>query len=161
MSELVDIKGYEGLYQVSKEGKVYSIKSGRYLTGSVDMDGYGSVGLRKNGRTKRVKTHRLVASTFIPNPENKPQVNHKDEDKNNNHYSNLEWSTQSENILHRFDKGCPKERKVIKEGIWKTPAGDFKSSVVAAKANGLPDDKAVTRKCRSTSDKFKDWELIL
>ena len=100
-----DIEGYEGLYQVSNDGKVRSLnyrqtgqkKKMKLLKNS---RGYMRVDLCKNGKVKTFKVHRLVAQTFIPNPQNKPQVNHIDENKANNCMWNLEWTTAKENINH-------------------------------------------------------------
>lgn len=69
------------------------------------MDGYLGVVLCKNGKTKLIAVHRLVAMHFIPNPENKPQVNHKNGVKNDNAAENLEWVTQSENMKHAVKTG--------------------------------------------------------
>lgn len=96
------IEGYEGLYQVSTEGQVRSLgnnksRKTKILKQSTDSSGYKQIGLHKNGKCKTYLVHRLVAQTFIPNPNNLPQVNHKDEDKINNHVSNLEWCTQEYN----------------------------------------------------------------
>lgn len=88
-----DIKDYEGLYQVSSFGRVKSFYTNRILKGSEDSWGYLQVKLYKNGIKSNKKMHRLVAQSFIPNPENKPEVNHIDENKTNNKLSNLEWST--------------------------------------------------------------------
>lgn len=91
-----DIQGYEGLYMVSSYGRVRGIsnKLGR-KTGFMVLgrrhDGYIKVRLCKNSVAVDYNVHRLVAIAFIPNPENLPQVNHKDEDKANNHVENLEW----------------------------------------------------------------------
>lgn len=97
-----DIEGYEGLYQVSNLGRVKRVKTGRILKGCKDRYGYGYllVSLYKNGSQSTKRIHRLVAQAFIPNPENKPEVNHIDENKTNNMISNLEWSTSKENINH-------------------------------------------------------------
>lgn len=108
-----DIPGYEGIYKVSSYGVVVAYsktwESGRWLTRkhpekemkfSMDRKGYWIVGLRKNKSQKMWKVHRLVAIAFIPNPENKLQVNHKDTNKLNNHVDNLEWSTSGENMQH-------------------------------------------------------------
>lgn len=95
-----DIKGYEGLYQVSNLGRVKRVTTGRILKGSKDSIGYLRVNLHKNNIPSTEKVHRLVAEAFIPNLENKPQVNHRDEDKTNNMASNLEWMTAKENINH-------------------------------------------------------------
>ena len=70
-----------------------------------DRYGYLVVTLRRDGAMKLCKTHRLVAQAFIPNPENKPQVNHIDGNKLNNNFDNLEWCTALENIKHAVDKG--------------------------------------------------------
>ena len=86
-----DIEGYEGLYQVSNLGRVYSKKTNRFLTMKKGNHGYERVALFKDGKQKFYLKHRLVAQAFIPNPDNLPEVNHKDEDKSNNCVSNLEW----------------------------------------------------------------------
>ena len=105
------IPGYEGLYEVSNKGRVKSLerdiicKNGvkrhykeRIMNGSLDTRGYLQVSLGNNkGERKFLWVHQIVATTFIPNPENKPQVNHKDEVKTNNCVDNLEWMTAKEN----------------------------------------------------------------
>lgn len=92
-----DIKGYEGLYAVTECGKVWSYRSKKFLT-PYNVVGYHYVDLRNKGVRKQFRVHRLVAEAYIPNPENKPQINHKDENKINNHVSNLEWVTAKENV---------------------------------------------------------------
>ena len=105
-----DIKGYEGLYQVSNMGRIKSIDRyvprkngklqhvyGKIMTSFDNGRGYKQVYLTKNSITKAHSVHRLVANAFIPNPDNLPQVNHKDEDKANNRVDNLEWCTQKYN----------------------------------------------------------------
>ena len=91
-----DIKGYEGLYQVSDLGNVKSLKNNKILKPSLGE--YKKVILYKNKKTKTCAIHRLVAETFLDNPEKKPQVNHKDENKHNNNVNNLEWCTHQENM---------------------------------------------------------------
>ena len=95
-----DIEEYEGLYQVSNLGRVKRITTGRVLKSGKSKGGYPYVVLYKNNIASTKTVHRLVAQTFIPNPDNKPQVNHIDEDKTNNMVSNLEWMTSKENINH-------------------------------------------------------------
>ena len=102
MENWKDIKGYEGLYMVSDQGRVRSLPrattKGRILKPIKLRDGYLYVVLSKNGKHKRMAIHRLVALVFISNPDNKPQVNHKSEVKTQNNVENLEWVTPSENI---------------------------------------------------------------
>lgn len=86
-----DIKGYEGLYAITPEGEVYGYKRRRFLKPASEKNGYLRVCLCRDGEMKWYLVHRLVAEAFIPNPENLPQVNHKDENKTNNCLQNLEW----------------------------------------------------------------------
>lgn len=100
-----EILGYEGKYEVSTLGQVKSTKSGKLLAPQLGGNGYYKVGLRKDGDKIRHMLHRLVATTFVLNPHNKPQVNHIDGNKLNNDACNLEWVTASENSQHAFDTG--------------------------------------------------------
>lgn len=103
-----DIEGYEGLYQVSNQGRVRIIKERKL---SIDKNGYNTVMLVNNGQRKLCKVHRLVAKAFIDNSEFKTQVNHIDGDKSNNKSDNLEWVTPSENTLHSYKMGLAKSSK--------------------------------------------------
>ena len=104
---------YESDYQISTFGRVKSIKDGRerILKPSVDKDGYLQIALSKNGNVKKFKIHRLVAPAFIPNPDGKSQINHRDGNKMNNHVDNLEWNTDRENNLHAIKTGLRKYQK--------------------------------------------------
>ena len=103
-----DIKEYEGLYQVSNLGRIKSLpRNGtvqvvKILNPCKDTYGYLRIKLSKNNKAKKYQVHRLVAQAFIPNPENKPQVNHLDGNKLNNYYKNLEWCTNGENQIHSY-----------------------------------------------------------
>ena len=104
------IKGFEGLYEISNAGNIRSFHSreAKTLKTWESKNGYIQVGLHKNGKLHAKLVHRLVASTFIPNPQNKPQVNHIDGDKTNNKIDNLEWCTAKENVQHAYDTGLHK-----------------------------------------------------
>lgn len=93
-----DIKGYEGLYFVTSCGKVWSYKKKSFLKPYVSNWGYLRVNLYGGSvKMKHESVHRLVAIAYIPNPNNYPQVNHKDENKRNNSANNLEWMTAKQN----------------------------------------------------------------
>jgi len=103
-----DIKGFEGRYQVSDDGQVRSLigESPIILKQTISKVGYARVGLfLRDSYQKKKAVHRLVAQAFIPNPQNKPQVNHKNGVKLDNCVTNLEWNTSSENIKHSFATG--------------------------------------------------------
>ena len=107
------IKGYEGLYEVSNLGRVKSLNRYHHrheniLKNKITKDGYYETTLVKNGKSKFIRSHRLVALTFIDNPLNKTEVNHKDGNKLNNFVGNLEWVTSSENQLHAYRTGLQK-----------------------------------------------------
>ena len=112
-----DVVGFEGLYKVSNKGNVFSVGrrdsrgrkcGGRILKPTRTRNGYLKVDLHNNGKRKTKHIHRLVAETFIPNPESLPQINHIDEVKDNNNVENLEWCTSKDNINH----GTSIERRI-------------------------------------------------
>lgn len=92
-------------YQVSNLGRIKSLRSNKILQNVLGTDEYFKVCLHKDKKQYNKLIHRLVAETFIPNPENKPQVNHKNGNKLDNNINNLEWCTISENTQHSFDNG--------------------------------------------------------
>lgn len=103
-----DIAGYEGLYQVSTFGRVKSFARGKkILKVALRRNGYLIANLLKNGQRKQPLIHRLVAKAFIPNPQNKPEVNHI-YSRFSNHVDCLEWATSSENQLHAVRTGLKK-----------------------------------------------------
>lgn len=105
-----DIEGYEGLYQVSNLGRV--MRNGRTLKPNIVGRGYEAVSLCKNANVTKVLVHRLVAKTFIDNPNNYAQVNHIDENKRNNIVENLEWCTNEYNIAYGT-RGLSYSKRII------------------------------------------------
>lgn len=120
-----DIRGYEGLYQVSNLGRIKSlnynhrnIEQVRKL--DISNKGYPCILLSKNGKHKKRSVHRIVAETFIPNLGNLPQVNHIDGNKQNNNVNNLEWVTNGENEKHAYDMNLKKKNCGKKNGMAKS-----------------------------------------
>lgn len=99
----VEMSNHPG-FKCTTDGVIIG-KRGKPLKGHIDRCGYHEVLLSENGKTNQYRVHRLVAETFLPNPSNLPCVNHKDGNKLNNHISNLEWCTKSENIKHSYKNG--------------------------------------------------------
>ena len=121
-----EIPGFEGLYQVSNYGEIRSTPrrgtAGGVMKGHVDQKGYINITLRKDGMQYTQKLHRLIAITFIPNPHNYPEINHKDENKQNNRVDNLEWCTTSYNHEYgtrtlRASIRCGKPIRCIETGV--------------------------------------------
>ncbi len=153
------IFGYDGLYEISSFGQVKSFyikQSGRngflgnepYKIISQRERGKGYLGvlLSKNFAGKTYSVHRLVAEAFIPNPENKPMVNHKNGIKTDNSVTNLEWMTNSENIQHAFNNKLIKSnygsdhhgaRPIIQMDILGNEINTFETAVSAEKNTGI------------------------
>lgn len=122
-----DIKGYEGLYQISNFGSVKSLSRVICNNGGIytinekilkpsNNGGYLQVVLQKDSKIKTIKVHRLVAEAFILNPEGKPQVNHINGIKGDNTVDNLEWSSIKENVQHAWLNGLNKPNNGAKNG---------------------------------------------
>lgn len=127
-----DIKGYEGLYAVTEDGRVWSHRRQIFLKEGKTKAGYLNVVLCKNGKAKTFLVHRLVAQTYITNPLELPEINHKDENKENNSINNLEWCDRKYNINYgsRNDK--------VRKAIYCVELNRvFESQMAAAKELGL------------------------
>lgn len=129
-----DIPEYEGLYQASTLGRIRSVDrlvpginghfkqlKGIILNQTTAGRGYASVMLSKNGVTKRWNVHRLIALTFIPNPDRLPEINHKDEDKTNNIWTNLEWCDSKYNANYGHRNINQVNTKLKKKGLLASP----------------------------------------
>lgn len=104
----IPVVGYEGVYEVTDTGLVYSAKSKKYLSQKKRLDGYMEVNLWNKGTSESKLVHRLVAEAFVPNELNLPQVNHKDENRSNNNAWNLEWC----NAKYNSNYGTNRKRGV-------------------------------------------------
>jgi len=97
-------------YILTTERRVYSTTTGKEIKQRPDACGYPCFTAGKKGKRRRVRTHIVIAKTFIPNPEGKPEVNHKDSDRTNANVNNLEWVTRKENVKHSFKYGKKNNR---------------------------------------------------
>ena len=146
MEEWRPVEGFEGIYEVSNLGRVRNIKKGgRLMTPQKVAHGYIQIRLHKNGEKTQWLLHRLVAKAFIPNPENKEQVNHKDLDKSHNTVDNLEWVTRDENLQHaeKFKPWCTRRNS------WRDGAPEDKPNYTAnlwrSKVRPLREHKGLTQ----------------
>ncbi len=159
MEEWKDIKGYEGLYQVSNEGRVKSLdhtivcdngkgvatkkQKGKILRSFSRKLTYQTVGLSKGGKEKHYQVHRLVAEAFIDNPDNLPCVNHKDENPSNNVWTNLEWCTHQYNMNYgtcqqrKSEKMKGKTKKVYQYTLNGELVGKYVSVEEASRKNNV------------------------
>lgn len=114
--EYIKYKNKNTIYMISNSGRVKNIISNKILSGHLDSKGYKIFNLVIENKRYDFKAHRLVAIAFIPNPENKPEVNHIDGNKENNWDWNLEWATSAENVQHAYDTGLMENSIINKHG---------------------------------------------
>ena len=134
-----DVVGYEDLFAITEDGQIWSKRSNRFLKLNM-LNGYLAHVTKIGGRTGKnvvLKAHRLVAKAYIPNPENKPYVNHKDGNKLNNNVDNLEWCTAKENSQHAYAMGLAKAASGADSPCAKLTAED----VLFIRTNYKPYDK--------------------
>ena len=191
-----DVVGYEGLYKVSNLGRVRSfdwkiiitgvqkqpvdgIRKGRILNPSENPKGYFDVTLHKDKKPKRVRVHRLVAQAFIPNPENKPYIDHINTIRTDNRVQNLRWATQKENCNNKLTrkhiseakigKKYSEERKMnmrenspLKMRVMCVETGIiYKSAMEAGRQTGIPQGN-ISSACRGERGKAGGyrWKLV-
>ena len=121
-----DIQGYEGLYMVSNQGRVKSIRGNRVLKKRLTYDGYVKVTLTVDYKAVDKRVHRLVAEAFVPNPNKLETVNHIDGNKENNDARNLEWCDRHEQMQHAYRLGLKKPLAGVKNPIAKLTEDDIR-----------------------------------
>ena len=152
-------EGQETDYSVSTEGEVRKDTTNYILSQSSQQD-YKFVGLIINGKQKRMRVHRMVALTFIDNPDNKPYVNHINGNRSDNNVENLEWVTPSENTQHAVNTGLFKSgrtRAVIQYNLNGEKMATFESATEAARQTGGSQSK-ITMCCRRQRDSANDYQ---
>ena len=152
-------EGQETDYSVSTEGEVRKDITNYILSQSSQQD-YKFVGLIINGKQKRMRVHRMVALTFIDNPDNKPYVNHINGNRSDNNVENLEWVTPSENTQHAVNTGLFKSgrtRAVIQYNLNGEQMATFESASEAARQTGGSQSK-ITMCCRRQRDSANDYQ---
>ena len=138
VEEWRNIEGYESAYQVSNVGRVRSFKSGQWkILKPTYVKGYLQIGLSRNSKCHKYALHILVAKAFIPNPQNKSLVHHKDNNPMNCQKNNLEWATPSENTQHAFDNNFTR----VNRGTNHYNSKLNKEDVLYIRKNYIPYDK--------------------
>lgn len=177
--EFIEIPGFDGMYFISKSGSVKVLRrewvTGKNLHRSKDehiinpfmkRNGYLHVAVLVGGKQAQYPLHSLLAKVFIPNPENKKCVNHKDGNKLNNSLDNLEWATYQENAIHALstglkvnpsglDNGYSQPVEVFKDG---KKIGSYPAVLHAAKALGISNDRAYRIMNRQVAN--REYEIV-
>lgn len=167
MEEWKDIKGYEGLYQVSNEGRIKSVRNDIIMSQKTDKKGYLVIGFSVNGKSKFFKVNRLVAQAFIPNPNNLPCTNHKNCIPNDNRVENLEWCdyTYNNHYGNRIEKASKKminnpliSKIVYKYTIDNKLIGEYPSANEAQRDMGITCSRGVSMCCRGIIPTYKGYK---
>ena len=164
-----DVKGYEGLYQVSSLGKVKRIRfinkntsrpQEKVIKQKLRKDGYLEVALYKKGKGKSIQVHRLVAQAFLYNIDNKPAVNHKNGNKTDNKVTNLEWVTVSENAIHSSRVLQKNVKRINQYDLQGRYLATYASIRIASEINGIKECSIsnVLAKRKNRTGKYK-WEF--
>lgn len=133
-------------YLVSDDGQIMSKRFNKILTPKMNWDGYHRIQIWKENKNQFVSWHRIIAETFVPNPENKPYINHKNGIKSDNRAENLEWCTQQENIIHAWKTGLSKHKNnkagcskaVIQMDLFGNEINSYPSQMEAQRQTGIP-----------------------
>lgn len=173
-----DVEGYEGIYQVSDTGLVRSLDrvsinktkngkdrpcklKGRILKPHTRKDGRLSVAFSKNGKLKTFSVHVLVAKSFVEGERDGLEINHKDGDYTNNHYTNLEWVTKTENIRHSFYSGImPTSKKVALLKDDGSVEKVYPSEAQACRDNGIAQGKIGRAIRRNGTSLGRKWKYV-
>lgn len=162
-----DISGYNGKYQVSNTGRVRSFAKGKnnpQILKPYNTRGYCTVGLCDKNKRTTALVHRLVAMAFIPNPNNLKEVNHKDEDKQNNHVENLEWCSREYNMSYgtaRLRQGISFGKPVAQCSLDGIVIAKYADANIASIINNL--DPSSIAKCCNGKRKYTggySWKFI-
>lgn len=153
------IRNYEGLYEIDELGNVYSLKRHKIMSPVMNNSGYKTIKLSKDKHLTRYLIHRLVAETFIPNPDNLPCVNHKDEDKLNNSVDNLEWCTYQYNNSYKTRGARISKAKSVQIGQYDldgTLVKEWKSMIEVQRVLGF-DRGGISRACNGQLKTYKSF----
>ena len=169
MEQWKDVAGYEGLYKVSTEGRVYSTRNDKIICQSIARGGYPTIQLNLKGVPKKYFIHRLVATTFIPNPKKLPIINHKDENPSNNRAENLEWCTYKynsnygtikqrrvANTNYRRGADSPNSRRVYQFDLQGSLIAEYVSCAEAAQKTGFS-HKSISKGCTGRLKVYKGF----
>ena len=142
MNKEFDIPNHPG-FKARVDGTIIG-KRGKPMKGHIDRCGYQEVLFSENGKTNQYRTHRLIAETFIPNPNNLRDVNHKDGNKLNNNVSNLEWCSHKDNVAHSFKNGL-QTKATNQYGTYTVLQDDDLQTILSLHSEGLLDREIAER----------------